>query len=95
MRTEITLAVVLGLAALAAPALAHDHAKSRPHDSTRNAISAEAMRQKITDLGYDVDHLKSEHGRFEARIVDRESGGVVEAVFSATSGELVRAKPKS
>jgi hypothetical protein len=53
------------------------------------------MRQKIEDLGYDVRRLKSEYGRFEAHIVDRRSGGGVEAEFSARTGDLIRAKPAS
>jgi hypothetical protein len=91
MRTQFILAALAGLAITGA-ALADDHAKDRRHENALTSISAETMRQKIDGLGYDVRRLKSEHGRFEAHIVDRQSGGGVEAVFSAGTGELLRAK---
>jgi hypothetical protein len=93
MRKLTTFAALLGFVALSAPALADDHAKDRS-DPLRAALTSETMRQKIDDLGYDVRRLKSEHGRFEAYIVDRQSGGAVAAVFSASTGDLIRAKPR-
>ena len=50
------------------------------------------MRTKIGELGYDVRRLDTDDGCFKAYIVDRESGGAVKATFSATTGELVRAR---
>lgn len=50
------------------------------------------MRQKIEALGYNVHRLKVDDGVFKARIVERQSGGVVKATFDLGTGELVRAK---
>jgi hypothetical protein len=91
MRKITTLAALLGFMALSAPAFADDQPNS-PSALTGNPVTLEVMRQKIDALGYDVRRLKAEHGRFEALIVDRQTGGLVEAVFSAWDGELVRAK---
>lgn len=93
MRKQMIFAALLGFA-LTAPALADDHAKDGA-DRMRDAVSAPAMRQKIDALGYDVLRLKSEHGRFFARIIDRQSGGGVDAEFSARTGDLIRARPLS
>jgi hypothetical protein len=94
MRTLTTCAALVGLAALAMPALADDHATTGS-DRSGMAVTAQTLRQTIDGLGYDVLRLKPEHGRFEAHIVDRASGGRVEAVFSARTGELIRARPES
>jgi hypothetical protein len=92
MRKLTTFAALLGFVALSAPALADDPAKD--HSDRIRTVTADTMRQKIDDLGYDIRRLKSEHGRFEAYIVDRQSGGAVAAVFSASTGDLIRAKPR-
>jgi len=93
MCKQTILAALLGLA-LTAPAMADDHAKDRAV-RMRDAVSAQTMRQKIDDLGYDVLRLKSEHGRFFTRIIDRQSGGGVDAEFSVETGDLIGARPLS
>lgn len=65
------------------------HAES---DLRRPAISAEAMKQKISDLGYDVRRIKADDGVFKVWIVERESRGEVKAKFSAQSGDLIKAR---
>jgi hypothetical protein len=50
------------------------------------------MKQKIEALGYDIRRLKVDDGVFNAKIVDRQSGGIVKANFDHATGELVRAK---
>jgi hypothetical protein len=94
MRKLTMLAALLGFVALTAPAVADDHAKGQFH-FTSTPLTLGAMRQKIDALGYDVHRLKAKHGRFEVVIVDRQSGGAVMAVFSAQTGDLIRAKPAS
>lgn len=94
MRTQIALAALIGVAIIS-PALAGEHSMSRQHQPAIASISPETLRQKIYNLGYDLRRLEAEHGRFEAHMVDRQSGGAVEAVFDGATGELVQAKPKS
>jgi hypothetical protein len=83
------VALLMGTVGLA---VADDSTTASAREPVTPLISLDAMTQKIDALGYDVDRLKVDHGRFEARIVDRQTGGVVEAIFSMTTGELVRAK---
>ena len=94
MRRQLILAALTGLA-ITGVALADDHAKDRRRETALTSISVESLRQKINELGYDIRRLKSEDGRFKAHIVDRQSGGSVEAIFNVETGELLRAKPKS
>ncbi len=87
--TFTSIAVLIGTIGIGTigPALAQTE---RPQ--ARQAISIETMKQKIDALGYDVRRVKVHRGVFKARIVERQSGGVVEAIFDRTDGELVRAR---
>ncbi len=67
-----------------------DHQNHQSVQSSR--ISAENMKQKIDDLGYYVRQLKFKHGRYEARIIEKEMSGGVKALFDGTTGELIRAE---
>src|SRR5574340_551169 len=87
MRTFAALTIVAILAGTIGVALAQDG----PPQSHK-AVSIEAMKQKIDALGYDVSRLKVDDGVFKAKIVERQSGGVVKATFDLGTGELVRAK---
>jgi hypothetical protein len=49
------------------------------------------MKSRIDQLGYDVLRLEHDNGAYEARIVDRTSGGIVKAHFDLVTGELLRA----
>jgi hypothetical protein len=62
------------------------------HELPQQAISIDAMKQKIDALGYDVRRLKVDDAAFKVEIVDRQSGGLVKASFDRATGELVRAK---
>ncbi len=62
------------------------------HESQRQAISSNAMKQKIEARGYDIQRLELDDGVFKARIIDRESGGAVKVTFDPIKGELVRAR---
>ncbi len=90
MRFVIPFAVVLGLGA-SGIALAESPARAHKTDVQERAISAADLKAKVDKLGYDVRRLTEEEHYFEAHIVDRASGGAVEARFDK-SGELVRAK---
>ncbi len=90
MRFVIPFAVVIGLGA-SGIALAETPARAHKTDAQGRAISETDLRAKIDKLGYDVRRLTEEERHFEAHIVDRASGGAVEATFDK-SGELVRAQ---
>ena len=85
--TAITLFVALG-----GSALADGNNGPCRHDRQNHPISAREMTKKIDKLGYDVRRLKTDDGCFKAQIIERENGGVVEATFSRTTGELISAR---
>jgi peptidase YpeB-like protein len=84
-----TIAVLVGATGVALAQGVNSHSKHEPQQQT---ISINAMKQKIDALGYDVLRLTKDDGVFKAKIVDRQSGGVVRASFDLASGELVRAE---
>ena len=92
MRKIPGLAAIAVLAGAISPALADDVKHDCGRISQATAISADTMKSEIDRLGYDVRRLDTDDGCFKAYIVDRESGGAVKATFSATTGELVRAR---
>ena len=87
----LALLVILGIATgTATLATAHDR-DVRAGATATPVIATDSMTRRIDQLGYDVLRLERDHGAFEARIVDRESGGIVKARFDTVSGELLRA----
>lgn len=54
-------------------------------------VQAADVVRTLERLGYRVDKLKMEHGRFELRAVN-DSGLPIKAYYNATTGELVRAR---
>ena len=64
----------------------------RQDGSQEQRISPSEMKAKLNDLGYDVRRIEAEHGKFDARLVERRSGRTVKATCT---GELVRAKLES
>jgi hypothetical protein len=87
-------ALILG-GAIGRPALADVAGSGCRPDPQAASISKDAMRAKIENLGYDVRRLNTDGGCFKAHLVDRQSRGAVKAVFSVTTGELVRARLSS
>ena len=92
MRKILTLATVTFLCGAITPALADETEQGCVQAPMATSISADTMKYRIDDLGYDVRRLKMDDGCFKAHIIERISGGAVTATFS-TTGELVRAKP--
>ena len=90
MKTTAFFAI-LGLAAGAATMAVAQDQDLRAGATATPAITADGMKSRIDQLGYDVLWLESEHGAFEARIVDRISGGIVKARFDTVTAELLRA----
>ena len=84
----VTLGMVSGAATLAT---AHDRDVRAGVTTATQTIATESMQSRIDQLGYDVLRLDRDHGAFEARIVDRASGGIVKAHFDTVTGELLRA----
>jgi hypothetical protein len=92
MRKILTLATVTLLCGAATSALADGTGHGCVQAPVATSISADTMKSRIDDLGYDVRRLKMDDGCFKAHIIERLSGGAVTATFS-TTGDLVRAKP--
>jgi hypothetical protein len=76
-------------------ALAHEESQAKQISSQEQRISPTKMKARLNDLGYDVRRIEMEHGKFDARVVERQSGRTVKATFNAHTGELVRAKLES
>ncbi len=88
MRTILVLAT-MGVIGVAGAAYAMDRAQDK---ATGPAISTEQMKAQIDKLGYDVRHMKQDDGAYKTHLVDRDTGGNVDARFDSRTGELVRAK---
>jgi len=84
-------AITLFLGA-AAPALADSDCRVDTCASAESTISIETMKKNIEDLGYSVRRLTIDDGCFKAVIVDRATGGAVQAKFSLTTGDLIVAR---
>ncbi len=88
----ILAAAIVGGTLTAIPAWAdRDHFPG--HGTGPVPMTTDAMTRKVNDIGYDVRRLEAKQGRYEAHLVDRESGGGVKAHFDGRSGELLRAEP--
>lgn len=92
MRKIIIPAVAAMLAVTAGAAWAGKDNSMPALQIDKPGISIETMRQKISDLGYDIRRLKIKDGVFKARIIEREYGGAVKAKFSTRDGELIKAR---
>ena len=89
-RLIISVAIAAG-ALLAVPAWA-DREHRTDQKPTAGQISVQTMKRKINELGYEVRRIETEHGYFEAHLVEKQNGGAVKAQFDMTTGELVRAE---
>lgn len=92
MRKSLVLATMILATGMGAAAMARDDGQSCQRVGQIETISIDAMKQKIGNLGYDVRHIETERGCFEAEITDRGTGGGVKAMFSRANGELLWAK---
>lgn len=83
MRITVAFTVLAGLsiAAPLSPVLADNN----------TPISTEALTAKIDGMGYDVHRLNRNDGRYDAHLIDRETGHGVNAAFAANTGELMQA----
>jgi hypothetical protein len=83
----LTAAVVIGAA------YATDQGRDGAHkNATELAIPADQVKANIDRLGYDLDRMKEHDGMYKVRLIDRASGGKVNAAFDGTTGELMHAK---
>ncbi len=89
LRTFTATAIVL-LVTAAGAALA---------DSDRNrieitpAVSRDAIQTSLEALGYEVRRVKFKHGAYQARIRERENGGLVRVVLDPATGRIAGAMP--
>jgi opacity protein-like surface antigen len=88
MRTILALAAV-AVIGVAGAAYATDQAREKTQE---RVITADQMKFKIGQLGYDVDRIKEDDAAYKARLIDRDSGGRVNATFDAKTGALMHAK---
>jgi hypothetical protein len=91
MRYILALAMLVGIGG-SAIALTDDQGTSSAVDSQRRSVSATEITAKLDKLGYDVRRLKTGRDHYKAYMVERASGGAVEATFSKASGDLLGAK---
>jgi hypothetical protein len=91
MRFVIPFMILAGLG-VSSIAVAEVPARDGKADAPARAISDGDLKVKIDQLGYDVRRLEAKDRHYEAHLVDRGSGGAVEATFDKSSGELVSAK---
>jgi hypothetical protein len=92
MRVIAALTAIALLTSTTGLALAESCKGDRTPGPGRQTVSIEAMKGQIDHLGYHVRHLETEDRCFKARIIDRESGNSVRAIFSIATGELLQAE---
>jgi len=88
MRTILALAT-LAVIGMAGAGYASDRAADNAGGSV---ITAEQIKTKVDQLGYDVEHMKKDDDAYKARLIDRDSGGTVKARFDGKTGELMHAR---
>jgi hypothetical protein len=93
MKPILSLAVFAMIVGAAGAAPAHYSEQECRLASRETPISIETMKQKIGDLGYAVDRFATGRSCYEVVIVDRETGGRVNALFDMANGNLVGAEP--
>jgi hypothetical protein len=95
MRKSIAVAAIMIVVGLTQAASAHEEKQTCRNEQGAERLSSEQFQRKIDDLGYTIRRLEDKRGCIEAHLIDRSSGGSVEALFNAATGELVRARPAS
>ncbi len=85
------LAIVVGLGATTF-ALAEASTRAPANDAQPPAISVAALKAQLAELGYHVARLEAEETHYEAYMVERRSGGAVEATYDKTTGVLLGAR---
>ena len=74
-------------------AYASDQARDGTKSATeQHAISVGQITANVDKLGYDVGRTKEDDGAYKMRLIDRASGGKVDAAFDANTGKLLHAK---
>ena len=78
----------IAVTAFAGAALAHDESQAKQHGSRVQRISTSEMQTRLNDLGYEVRRIEAEHGKFDARLVERQCGRAVKATFTRARASL-------
>jgi hypothetical protein len=91
MQYIFTLTMIAGLSA-SGIALADNREGGREAVAQERIMSAAELTTTIERLGYEVRHLKADDEHFDAHLIDRTSGGAVEAKFNTSSGDLIGAR---
>ena len=92
MRKIVIPAVAVMLAVAAGAAWIGTDNSVTKFQTYKPGISIQTMKQKISDLGYDVRRLKIKGSVFKTEIIEREYGGAVKAKFGTRDGELIQAR---
>jgi hypothetical protein len=91
MRFIIPLAVAVGLGT-SGLAFADIAAREQKAGAQPRVISEAELKAQMDNLGYDVRRFNAEDRHYEVYLIDRASGGAVEAKFDKATGDLVGAK---
>ncbi len=91
MRTMLALTALVVIGAAGA-AYATDQGRDSAKNATERAIPVGQIKASVDMLGYDAERTKEDDGTYKMRLTDRASGGKVNAVFDANTGELMHAK---
>jgi hypothetical protein len=92
MRKIMIVAAAAAIASLTGAAIANEELRASRDVPQEQRISPDEMKANLDKLGYDVRRLEQDDGRFQAHLIERQSGGAVKATFKARTGELIRAK---
>ena len=85
---EILFAIALFVSSACAPAFATIIAPALVHDDNTGG----ELVAKLNELGYDTKDLNRNETTYTARIVDRGTGNIVQAIFDAKTRELLEAR---
>ena len=89
MKSTLVVLAAIALLAVAVEARAADGVCGNTAPSKR--LSADAVRAKATEMGYDVRRIKFEDGCFELHALDKD-GKRVEAYLDPLTARVVKTK---
>ena len=93
MKRTLILAASSALLVLATPVMASSYEKGCFTEKGK-WMELDAVRAKLTEMGYDVRKIETDDGCYEAYALDKE-GRRVEIYMNPVTGDIVKTKPKS
>jgi hypothetical protein len=92
MRYVLATAMTVLAAVANIPANAQSGGDYCPKVSREQMIPVETVQQKVKEMGYEVRRTRFDDGCYKVYIIEKTTGGEVEAYYSPATGELVRAR---